>query len=105
KLDQSAYTHYREAPNRDDRKLVMDSFFGQWKGFEGTIGTALYSQLKEDSVYAKVRKYPDSMTAALDANNLPRSVYDALIKSANANLPTLHRYFRLRAKMLGVSEM
>jgi len=32
-------------------------------------------------------------------------VYDALIKSTNENLPTLHRYFRLRAKMLGVSEM
>ncbi|MGZ5114040.1 MAG: M3 family oligoendopeptidase, partial [Usitatibacter sp.] len=42
---------------------------------------------------------------ALDGNNLPRVVYDALIKSSNANLPTLHRYFRLRAKMLGVREM
>jgi oligoendopeptidase F len=28
-----------------------------------------------------------------------------LIASTNANLPTLHRYFRLRAKMLGVDEM
>jgi hypothetical protein len=105
KLDQAAYTHYREVPNRDDRKKVMDAFFGQWKVFEATIGTALYSNLKEDSVYAKVRQYPDAMTASLDANNLPRAVYDALIKSANANLPTLHRYFRLRGKMLGVPEM
>jgi oligoendopeptidase F len=105
KLDQAAYTHYREVPNRDDRKKVMDAFFGQWKVFEATIGTALYSNLKEDSVYAKVRNYPDAMTASLDANNLPRAVYDALIKSANANLPTLHRYFKLRGKMLGVPEM
>src|SRR6185436_19147521 len=99
KLDQAAYTHYREVPNRDDRKKVMDAFFGTWKAFEQTLGTTLYSKLKEDNVYAKVRKYPDSMTAALDANNLPRSVYDALIKSANENLPTLHRYFKLRGKM------
>ena len=105
KLDQSAYTKYREAANRDDRKKVMDAFFGKFKEFESTLGTTYYSSLKEDSVYAKVRKYPDSMTRSLDANNLPRAVYDALIRSANANLPTLHRYFRLRAKMLGVAEM
>jgi oligoendopeptidase F len=105
KLDQSAYTEYREAANRDDRKKVFDAFFGKWKEFEGTLGTTFYSNLKEDSVYAKVRNYPDSMTRALDANHLPRAVYDALIKSANANLPTLYRYFRLRAKMLGVAEM
>ena len=105
KLDQSAYTKYREAANRDDRKKVMDAFFGKFKEFESTLGMAYYSSLKEDSVYAKVRKYPDSMTRSLDANNLPRAVYDALVKSTNENLPTLHRYFRLRARMLGVAEM
>jgi oligoendopeptidase F len=105
KLDQAAYTQWREAANRDDRKKVMDAFFGTFKEFEGTIGTTFYSSLKEDSVYAKVRNYPDAMTRSLDANDLPRSVYDALIKSTNENLPTLHRYFRLRAKMLGVPQM
>ncbi|HUQ29543.1 MAG TPA: oligoendopeptidase F [Usitatibacter sp.] len=105
KLDQAAYTKWREAANRDDRKKVMDAFFGKFKEFESTLGTTFYSSLKEDSVYAKVRKYPDSMTKSLDANNLPRAVYDALIKSTNENLPTLHRYFKLRAKMLGVQEM
>ena len=105
KLDQSAYTRHREAANRDDRKKVFDAFFGKFKEFESTLGTTYYSSLKEDSVYAKVRKYPDSMTRALDANHLPRAVYDELIRSTNENLPTLHRYFRLRAKMLGVAEM
>ncbi len=105
KLDQAAYTNYREAANRDDRKKVFDAFFGKWKEFESTMGTTLYGTMKEDTVYTKVRKYPDSLARSLDANNLPRSVYEALIKSANANLPTLHRYFRLRAKMLGVDEM
>ena len=105
KLDQAAYTQYRESANRDDRKKVFDAFFGEWKAFEGTLGTTFSSNLKEDTVYSKVRKYPDSMTRALDANNLPRAVYDTLIKVTNENLPTLHRYFRLRAKMLGVDQM
>ena len=105
KLDQAAYTDHREAANRDDRKKVFDAFFGQWKAFESTMGVTLYGTMKEDTVYTKVRKYPDTLARSLDANKLPRSVYEALIRSANANLPTLHRYFRLRAKMLGVAEM
>ena len=105
KLDQSAYGQYRESANRDDRKKVMDAFFGTFKEFERTMGVAFYGNLKEDTVYTRVRKYPDTLTRALDRNKIPRAVYDALIASTNANLPTLHRYFKLRAKMLGVPEM
>jgi oligoendopeptidase F len=104
-LDASAYTKYREAQNRDDRKKVMDEFFGTFKTYERTIGVDLYSQLKQDSVYSKVRKYPDSITRVLDRNNMPLAVMDTLIRETNANLPTLYRYFRLRARLLGVPQL
>lgn len=105
KIDQAAYTKYRAAPNRDDRKKVFDAFWGKWKEFEHTYGVTFYEQLKKEAVYTKVRNYPDSLTRALDGNNLPPAVYNMLIEQTNANLPTLHRYFKLRAKMLGVSEL
>jgi oligoendopeptidase F len=105
RLDASAYTKWRETANRADRKLVMDTFFGAHKTYEQTFGITLYSQLKEDMVQARVRKYPDSITAALDRNRLPVAVMDTLIAQATASLPTLHRYFRLRARMLGVPQM
>ena len=104
-LDGSAYTKYREAQNRDDRKKVMDEFFGTFKTYERTIGVDLYSQLKQDSVYSKVRKYPDSITRVLDRNDIPVAVMDTLIAQTNANLPTLYRYFRLRARLLGVPQL
>lgn len=104
-VDDSAYTKYRELPNRDDRKKVMDALFGTYKTYERTIGVNLYSQLKQATVYARVRKYPDSITRSLDRNNIPVAVFDTLIAQANASLPTLYRYFRLRAKMLGVSQL
>ncbi len=104
-IDQSAYTKYRELENRADRKKVFDAFWGKWKEFERTYGITLYESLKKDSVNAKVRNYPDSLTDALNANRLPRKVYDTLVTQADANLPTLHRYFKLRAKMLGVTDM
>jgi oligoendopeptidase F len=105
RLDQSAYTKYRAVANREDRKKVFDAFWGKWKEFERTFGVSFYEQMKRDTAYTKVRKYPDTITRALDANNVPVAVYNTLIEQANANLPTLHRYFKLRAKMLGLQEM
>jgi oligoendopeptidase F len=104
-LDQSAYTKYREAPERADRKRVMDAFFATWKTYERTMGVMLHAQLKQEAVYSSVRKYPDSISRALDRNRIPPAVVDTLIAQTNANLPTLHRYFRLRAKLLGVKDM
>jgi len=104
-IDPSAYTKYRASPNRDDRKRVMDAFFGTWKTFERTVGGMLYAQLKQDAVYNSVRNYPDTITRALDSQRIPVAVVDTLIAQTTASLPTLHRYFKLRARMLGVKEM
>lgn len=104
-IDQSAYTKYRAVNNRDDRKAVFDAFWGKWKSFERTYGVLFYEKMKRDTVYGKLRKYPSTLANALDSNNVPVAVYDQLIAQVNANLPTLHRYFKLRAKMLGVPEM
>jgi oligoendopeptidase F len=104
-LDDSAYTKYRAVIERDDRRRVMEAFFGAYKTYERTLGVNFYSQLKQDTVYSKIRKYPDSITRVLDRWQVPVAVFDTLIAQTNANLPTLHRYFRLRAKMLGVSQL
>ena len=105
KLDQSAYTKYRAVPNRADRKIVMDAFFGATKQFEHTFGATLYGSMINASVVAKVHNYQDSLTAAVDRRAVPVAVYDTLIREANANLGTLQRYMRLRAKLLGVTDM
>jgi len=105
RLDASAYTKYREVAERDDRKRVMDAFFGTFKIYERTLGVTFYSQLKEDTVFSKVREYPDSITRVLDRERMPVAVMDTLIAQTNANLATLHRYFRLRARMLNVPQM
>lgn len=104
-IDQPGYEKYRQSTNRADRKLAMDTFMASLKTYERSFGIMLYAKLKEDMTLAKVRKYPDSISASLDRNRLPVAIMDTLIAQTNANLPTLHRYFKLRAKMLGVQEM
>ena len=104
KLDQSAYTEYRETANRDDRRKVFDAFWGTWKQFERTFGVTFHESLKKDAIYTRVRKYPDTLSRALDRERVPAAIYETLIAETNRNLPTLHRYFRLRAKLLGIKD-
>jgi oligoendopeptidase F len=105
RLDQAGYTHYRTVGNRVDRQAVFAAFWGKMKEYERTFGVALFSQVKTDWFRARVRKYPNSLASALAADNIPESVYRTLLAETNANLPTLHRYFKLRGRMLGISDL
>jgi oligoendopeptidase F len=102
KVDQSAYSKFRQAPNRDDRKAVFDAFWGKWKEFEGTLGANLSAHVAGHIFDAKARNYKNSLEAALFGDNMPESVYRMLVAQVNENLPALHRYFKLRKKMLGI---
>ena len=105
KLDAAGYALYRTSTNREDRIKVFESFFGTLNQYRRTLGTELYGQIKEDMFVKNARNYNSSLESALDANNIPVSVYYKLIENANKNLPTLHRYLKLRKRMLGVSEL
>lgn len=105
RLNQAAYTKHRAAPNRTDRIAVFEAFWGKWKEYEQTLGVALYAQLKKDLFYTRARKYDSSLARSLGAYNVPDAVYHTLVKATNDNLATLHRYFRLRGRMLGIDDL
>jgi oligoendopeptidase F len=103
-VDQGSYSKYRQAENRADRKAVFDAFWGMWKKYEGTLGATLTTQVMGEVFNAKVRHYPNSLAAAVFADNMPEAVYRQLVAQANAGLPTMYRYLKLRKKLLGISD-
>ncbi len=105
RLDPAAYTLHRADPDREVRRAVYGQFFGAFASFEGTLGVALDAAVRGHWFVAKTRGYDSSVSAAMDADHLPRSIYDTLVARTNANLPTLHRYLKLRARMLGVADL
>ena len=105
RLDQSGYTKYRSADKREDRKAVFDAFWGKWQEFEQTFGTTLAGEINSHVFSHRQRKYPNSLAAALDNNNVPELVYRTLVRETGENLDTLHRYFRLRGRMLGIEDL
>ena len=104
-LNQAGYSRYRSTENRADRELVFREFFDVWQQFGRTYGTMLYAQVKRDLFYARVRRYESSLRASMDADRIPVEVYHTLVEQANAQLPVLHRYLRLRARMMGLVQM
>ncbi len=105
KLTSSAYTRYRTVPDRKDRAEIFNAFFGEYGKYKNTIGANLGGKIKADYVFAKDRKYATSLEASLDANNIPVSVYENLIKQIHNSLPTLHRFLTLKKRMLGVDTL
>jgi len=104
-LDAAAYTKYRAATNREDRQKVFDTFWARYNEFTRTLGTALNSQVQAHEISRKVRKFDSALAEALFGDNVPTAVYTQLIADIHANLPTLHRYLRLRQRMMGLARL
>lgn len=105
RLDPATFSLHRASAVRADRELVFKEFFGAVKGYERTFGTTLEAQLKAHHFSAKVRKFPDTLSAALFRGNIPTSVYTQLVSDVRRSLPTFHRYLKLRQRMLGVEKL
>lgn len=104
-LNNSNYVKYRATENRDDRATIFEAFFNKYGDFKNTIGLNLAGKVRADWVYAKNRKYESTLEGSLDNFAIPTSVYETLINQINENLPTLHRFLKLKQRMLGVDEL
>ena len=104
RVDQSGYGELRASPVRQDRSNAMSAFFEALGGFSRTLGTIMNSNVQRALFYAKSRKYASTLEASLDGPNIPVSVYTRLVDGVNRNLHTLHRYLRLRKRMMDIQD-
>jgi oligoendopeptidase F len=105
RLTPVAFQKHRTTPNRSDRQRVFPAYFSAYADFRGTLGQNLYALLKEHLFVTRARGYATCLAAALDGDNVPESVYRNLIRQVHEALPVLHRYFRLRARFLGLERL
>jgi oligoendopeptidase F len=105
RLDQQTFADLRQSPNRADREKVMAAYFGALGKFSQTLGSTLNGSVRASQFHATTRKYESDLAARLDPANIPVSVYSRLIEGVNRNLPSFHRYLKLRKRMMGVDEL
>ncbi|WP_440705691.1 oligoendopeptidase F [Heyndrickxia oleronia] len=99
------YTRFLESADQRVRKEAFEKLYETYGNFKNTFASTLGGQVKRDNFNAKVRNYQSAREAALSNNNIPESVYDNLVNTVNKNLHLLHKYVKLRKKVLGVDEL
>ena len=104
-LSQSTFITLEESTDRVLRKSAYENLYTTLSGMRNTAAALLDAQNKQQKFYAQARHYGSSREAALDGNNVPLSVYDNLIEAVHKNVDKMHRYVRLRKKLLGVEEL
>ncbi len=104
-LDQSGYSKQRAIQHRDDRKKVFDTFWGTWSQYEAVLGQTLDTLVRSHIFTSKSRNYKTSLDAAVAGSNVPSDVYRALVKAANDNLSTMHKYLKLRQRIMGLDDL
>ena len=104
-LSQAGYSLWRAAPNRDDRKLVFDTFWQTWNQYNDGMGATMAANIQSNVFGAKVRNHDSTLAANLFDDGLPPEVYTQLVTQVNQSLPLFHRYLSLRGRMLGVNDL
>ncbi len=104
-LSQGTFVLCQESQDRVLRKSAYENLYHTFGNFRNTAAALLNAQGKTLKFNADARKYASTLDASLDATNVPTSVYLNLIEAVHQNLDKLHRYVRLRKKLLGVDEL
>ncbi|MBH9552023.1 M3 family oligoendopeptidase [Inhella gelatinilytica] len=105
RVDDTRYGLLRQHPDRAVRKQVFDKFFGALGQYESTFGVTLANTVQDGTVMARLRKQPSAVGASVGQEEVPEAVYRTLVAEVHKGLPTLHRYFKLRQKMLGLPDL
>lgn len=87
------------------RKSAFDSLYSVYGQFRNTSAATLSAQLKQLLFFANVCKYPSTLDAALDGNEVPTEIYRNLIDAVHRSFAPMYRYVALRKKLLGVDEL
>ena len=104
-LSQGTFVACEESPDRELRKSAYENLYHTFGSYKNTAAAILNAQGKQLKFFADARKYPSTLDAALDRTEVPTSVYLNLIEAVHQNMDKMHRYVRLRKKLLGVDKL
>lgn len=91
--------------DREVRRTASQNYADGYLAFQNTIAAVQTMGFKRDVFNARVRRYESSLKASLSPNNIPTDVFHNLIDVFQVNLPTWHRYWRIRRQALGYDEL
>jgi len=104
-VDDRNYRVLIESSNRDDRKLVYDTFYKTFDEYKNTLSKLMFKFIKSSTTGSKIRNYKSSLDQSLSSENIPTSIYDGLIENVSNNLDKMFDYLNLRKDILGYEDL
>lgn len=93
------------SPDQTLRRSAWESYADGYRSHRNTLAAAYATALKQDVFAARARRHPSTRAAALSRSNIPLEVFDNLVSVFEENLPTWHRYWGVRAALLGLDSL
>lgn len=104
-LTQSTWSSFMEMRERAIREEAYKKFYTAFNSHKETLAALYAGQVAQDVFITKARGYKSCLERALYYDNVDESVYRGLIKTIRKNIPTLHRYYALMKRALGVEDL
>ncbi len=104
-LSNASFVPYEMSEDRALRRSAYETYYDTLGQFQNTAAALLDAEAKKRRFFSSARRYASPLDAATASNRVPPAVYRNLVDTVNANLDKLHRYVRLRKKLLGVDEL
>jgi oligoendopeptidase F len=92
-------------PDREVRRTAWENYSDAHLAYKNTMANSLTTGVKQDVFRARVRRYASSLEAALSPNHIPAAVFHNTLDTFRRNLPTWHRYWRVRRQALGYDKL
>ena len=105
KLDNSTYSLYIESDNREVRENAFKNLYSMYKQYKNVYASLISSNIKENITLAKIKKYSSRIEESLYKDELDTKIYDNLIESVHKNMNVIHKYYKMKKEILGVSEL
>ena len=91
--------------DREIRRTSYENYADLYLAHKATLARLLETSIKQSAVISRARNHGSNLEAALFRDDIPVEVFHNLINTFRENLPTWHRYFALRKRIMGVEEL
>jgi len=91
--------------DRELRRTAYESYADGHLVFKNTLASNLATAIKQDVFYARVRRFSSSLESALFTNAIPVEVFHNTLAVYKEHLPTWHRYWAARRRMLNYATL
>ncbi len=101
KLTHSTFAKLIRSTDESVRKETYEKLYSVYEKNQHLLGRIFEGSIKNDIFVARARGYNSALECALYPDAVSTDVYTSLIDNVHKAFPTLHRYYELRAKMMG----